>query len=221
MSNPPQDRPERRSDDGRGYEPRSRGARQLSDVMLHNSVNVMMKKRDEGVTEYPLFTHREVDLAVKRWRTVPLHTRFDVTGERLPPSEDAELSFEFFDAGHILGSVGTLIRAHGRKIFYTGDVQFDDQTIMQGARFPEEELDVLIIETTRGDRRHAGRFHARRARNCGSPRRSRPPLTAAPACSSRSSPSARRRKSSRCSTNSGATVCSASARFTSAASARS
>lgn len=126
--------------------------RRLSDVMLHNSVNVMMKKRDEGVTEYPLFTHREVDLAVKRWRPVPLHTRFDVTGERLLPTDDAELSFEFFDAGHILGSVGTLIRAQGRKIFYTGDVQFDDQTIMQGAQFPEEELDVLIIETTRGDR---------------------------------------------------------------------
>jgi Cft2 family RNA processing exonuclease len=126
--------------------------RLLSDVMLHNSVNVMMKKREEGVTDYPLFTHREVEQAVKRWRPAPLRTRFDVTGERLSATEDAELSFEFYDAGHILGSVGTLIRAQGRKIFYTGDVQFEDQTIMQGARFPEEELDVLIIETTRGDR---------------------------------------------------------------------
>ena len=126
--------------------------RQLSDVMLHNSVNVMMKKREEGIPSYPLFTHREVDGVVRRWRPAPLHTRFDITGERLAANEDAELSFEFYDAGHILGSVGTLIRAHGRKIFYTGDVQFDDQTIMQGARFPEEELDVLIIETTRGDR---------------------------------------------------------------------
>ena len=127
--------------------------RLLSDVMLHNSVNVMTKKRDEGVTEYPLFTHREVDVAVKRWRPIPLHTRFDLTGERLPPGEDdSGISLEFFDAGHILGSVGTLIRAHGRTIFYTGDVQFEDQTIMQGARFPEEGVDVLIIETTRGDR---------------------------------------------------------------------
>jgi Cft2 family RNA processing exonuclease len=83
---------------------------------------------------------------------VPLHTRFDVTGERLRVDESADVSIEFFDAGHILGSVGTLIRAEGRTIFYTGDVQFDDQTVMQGARFPEHELDVLIIETTRGDR---------------------------------------------------------------------
>jgi len=126
--------------------------RQLSDVMLHNSVNVMTKKRDEGITSYPLFTHRDVEKAVRAWHPVPLHTRFDTTGERLRVDETADVSLEFFDAGHILGSVGTLIRAEGRTIFYTGDIQFDDQTIMQGARFPEHELDVLIIETTRGDR---------------------------------------------------------------------
>ncbi len=94
--------------------------RQLSDVMLHNSVNVMMKKRDDGIADYPLFTHREVDVAFRRWRPIPLHTRFDVTGERIPLGEDAGLSLEFFDAGHILGSVGTLIRAHGRQIFLHG-----------------------------------------------------------------------------------------------------
>jgi Cft2 family RNA processing exonuclease len=125
--------------------------RQLSEVMLHNSVNVMLKKREEGVTGYPLFAHREIDQAAKRWRPVPLRTRFDLTGERLNAHEDVPISVEFFDAGHILGSVGTLIRANGRKILYTGDVQFADQTIMQAATFPDEPIDVLIMETTRGD----------------------------------------------------------------------
>jgi len=126
--------------------------RQLSDIMLHNSVNVMLKKREEGITSYPLFGHREVDAATRRWQPRPLHQRFDLTGERLRIDEEADVSIEFFDAGHILGSVGTLLRAEGRTIFYTGDVQFDDQTISQAARFPEHPLDVLIIETTRGDR---------------------------------------------------------------------
>lgn len=126
--------------------------RRLSDVMLHNSVNVMLKKRDEGVNSYPLFSHREVDTATKRWQPVPIRQRFDAAGERLRPDEEATLSFELFDAGHILGSAGVLLRAEGRTIFYTGDVQFDDQTVMQAARFPEGPLDVLIIETTRGDR---------------------------------------------------------------------
>lgn len=125
--------------------------RQLGDVMLHNSVNVMTKRRETEGAALPQFGHREIDLIKRRWRSAPLHTRFDLTGERLPIDDDTPVTIEFFDAGHILGSVGTLIRAHGRKIFYTGDVQFDDQTIMQAASFPDEPLDVLIMETTRGD----------------------------------------------------------------------
>ena len=126
--------------------------RQLSDIMLHNSVNVMLKKKEDGVRDYPLFAHREVDRCTKRWRGIPLHQKFDLTGQRLGPNDEEEVSIEFYNAGHILGSVGTLIRAAGKKIFYTGDVNFEDQSVMQAARFPEELLDVLIIETTRGDR---------------------------------------------------------------------
>jgi Cft2 family RNA processing exonuclease len=126
--------------------------RQLSSIMLHNSVNVMERKREQGVTDYPLFGHREIDTAAKRWQAAPYQTRFDITGERLSPSEAAPLSFEFFDAGHLLGSAGVMIRVENRTIFYTGDVQFDDQTLSRAATFPTDPVDVLIIETTRGDR---------------------------------------------------------------------
>src|SRR6185295_2937210 len=37
-------------------------------------------------------------------------------------------------------------------LFYTGDVSFRDQTILKGARFEDVQADVLIMETTRGDR---------------------------------------------------------------------
>ena len=50
-----------------------------------------------------------------------------------------------------LGLPAFLLRAEGRTIFYSGDVNFDDQTIIKGAVFPESGIDVLIIETTRGD----------------------------------------------------------------------
>jgi len=43
------------------------------------------------------------------------------------------------------------METQGQKIFYTGDVQFNDQTLITGAKFPEEEVDVLIMETTRGN----------------------------------------------------------------------
>ncbi len=51
----------------------------------------------------------------------------------------------------MLGSAGILLRAGGLTIFYTGDVNFDDQTIMQSAVFPDEKIDILIMECTRGD----------------------------------------------------------------------
>lgn len=127
--------------------------RALSDVMLHNSVNVMMRIREEkGFANYPLFTHRAVDLSVKRWQARPLGQPFTLDGERVSRGEtDPGVTAEFFDAGHILGSVGVLIRGEGRSIFYTGDVNFEDQTLSRAAAFPREGVDVLVVETTRGD----------------------------------------------------------------------
>jgi Cft2 family RNA processing exonuclease len=125
---------------------------QIGSVLLHNSVNVMTRQRAEiGEASYPLFTHRETDRAAERWRWSPLHQRISISGERAPQREKDALTFEFFDAGHVLGSTGILLRADGQTIFYTGDVNFDDQTIMEAAVFPEEKIDILIIECTRGD----------------------------------------------------------------------
>jgi Cft2 family RNA processing exonuclease len=124
----------------------------LSDVMLHNSVNVMARQRDElGIRTYPLFTHREADRAGELWQSVGLRQYWTVEGERVA-NPDHELTFEMYDSGHILGSAGILFRAEGKKVFYTGDVNFLDQTLMRSADFPEGDVDVLIIETTRGDR---------------------------------------------------------------------
>jgi Cft2 family RNA processing exonuclease len=125
---------------------------EIGNLLLHNSVNVMTRQREEiGETSYPLFTHRETDKASKRWRWCPVRQRISIAGERAPQRERNALTFEFFDAGHVLGSTGILLRADGQTVFYTGDVNFDDQTIMEAANFPEEKIDVLIMECTRGD----------------------------------------------------------------------
>ena len=128
---------------------------EIGSVLLHNSVNVMTRQREEiGRTVaglYPLFTHREIDRASERWRWCPLRQRISIAGERAPQREKDAPIFEFFDAGHVLGSSGILLRAEGQTVFYAGDVNFDDQTIMEAAVFPEEKIDVLIMECTRGD----------------------------------------------------------------------
>ena len=114
----------------------------LSKALLHNSVNVMQSKRVElGITDYPLFGHRELDRLETRWHHKDYQETFNLS---------LNTTATLYDAGHILGSAGVLIEANGKSVFYTGDIQFKDQTLITGADFPEEDIDALIIETTRG-----------------------------------------------------------------------
>lgn len=124
---------------------------EVAAAMLHNSVNVMSRQREEqGIQEYPLFTHKEVDGIKTRWNYRDLRRPFF-----LP---DSEVECTFFDAGHIIGSVGIMLRTGGKTLFYTGDVNFEPQTITKEADFPTSGIDTLIIETTRGDFQRAEGF---------------------------------------------------------------
>lgn len=126
------------------------GTANIADIMLHNSVNVMTRQREElKLMEYPLYTHRGVDFCQQSWVRCPLRQRRNLLGDLC--DDDNEVTFEFYHAGHILGSVGVLIRHAGKSFFYTGDVNFENQTIMTGADFPEGGVDYLLMETTRGD----------------------------------------------------------------------
>ena len=134
--------------------------------VLHNSVNVMTRQRDElGVREYPLYTHDEVDDLAPVFQGFKYNREIEWAVYHKPRAGDAQVArsggaphphfsptLEFFDAGHTLGSAGILLRGRKETLFYTGDVCFHDQTILRAARFEDVKADVLIMETTRGDR---------------------------------------------------------------------
>lgn len=121
----------------------------LAEPLLHNSVEVMLKQRASlGVTGYPLFTHREVDRSAKAYRVCRTGRECSIHGEEDPKGEP--LSFRLYPGGHILGAVGVRFRYRDRQILYTGDVSFQEQTLMPGADFPLDGIDTLIIEATRG-----------------------------------------------------------------------
>jgi Cft2 family RNA processing exonuclease len=125
---------------------------EIGSALLHNSVNVMTRQREElGHTLHPLFTHKETTRASDTWRLCRFRQVIDLSGTRVKNVAQEGITFEFLDAGHVLGSAGVVLRVEGKTIFYTGDVNFAPQTLMQPAAFPESGVDVLIIETTRGD----------------------------------------------------------------------
>ena len=117
----------------------------LAPRMLHNSVNVMTRQREEqGIPGYPLFTHSEVDELAPRF--LPM-----LFGQPRRVSLDRdEIEITFFPAGHVAGAAGVQFVHKHRSVFFTGDTLFEDQRILEGARFPRRHFDTMVTETTRG-----------------------------------------------------------------------
>ncbi|MFX0171015.1 MAG: MBL fold metallo-hydrolase [Candidatus Hodarchaeota archaeon] len=72
------------------------------------------------------------------------------------------ITAEFHDASHILGSAGILLDWEGTRIFYTGDFN-DTKTPFHDPNFPdpEEQIDILLIETTNANRKIITRKEAK------------------------------------------------------------
>jgi len=125
----------------------------LVERVLHNSVNVMTRQRDElGIKEYPLYTHDELDDIAPYFQGFKYNREVEWAGHSKARAGLPSPTLEFFDAGHTLGSAGVLLRGKSETMFYTGDVCFHDQTILKSARFEGVKADVLVMETTRGNR---------------------------------------------------------------------
>jgi metallo-beta-lactamase family protein len=63
------------------------------------------------------------------------------------------ISFEFLDAGHILGSSEILMELEGKRILFTGDLGRSNLPIIRDPKIPEK-VDILITESTYGNRLH-------------------------------------------------------------------
>lgn len=125
----------------------------LVERVLHNSVNVMKRQREElGVRDYPLYSHDEVEDIAPVFQGFKYEREVDWAAFRKTRAGFLSPTLEFYDAGHALGSAGIMLRGSQETLFYTGDVCFHDQTIQKRARFEDVDCDVMIIESTRGNR---------------------------------------------------------------------
>src|SRR5471030_2617825 len=120
-------------------------SRMLIERMLHNSANVMLRQKEEdNIPDYPLFTHDDVDRCAKRMTGVPFSHARHFRGAK----DDLEIIFH--PAGHVAGAAAVELHYKHRAIFITGDVLFENQRTLPGAKFPAGHFDTLVTETTRG-----------------------------------------------------------------------
>jgi putative mRNA 3-end processing factor len=73
------------------------------------------------------------------------------------PQAFNSMNFTFHDAGHIPGSASIMVEAEGKKIVYTGDFNLADSKLLKGGKSNFGKLDVLVTESTYGNREHPPR----------------------------------------------------------------
>ena len=120
------------------------GRIQESDTLTFNK-----KRQSQGLPPVePIYTLADAQACMHCFISVPYHKQFVIEGE---------VSVEFFDAGHILGSAMTYLEIkEGRRkirLGYTGDIGRYDKRILKDPE-PFPQVDYLIMESTYGDRLH-------------------------------------------------------------------
>ncbi|MCC6494281.1 MAG: MBL fold metallo-hydrolase [Pirellulales bacterium] len=132
----------------------------LAAVMLRDAAHVQEQEaswrtraaaRNDGrrIRPYsPVYTLLEAERCVRRLHGVA----YD---QRIEPHPDVAATFR--DAGHILGSaiIEVAVRAQGvtRKLTFSGDLGLPARPIVRDPT-PITDTDVLVVESTYGDRRH-------------------------------------------------------------------
>ena len=129
----------------------------LCEVMLADSAYIQSgdieyinrrRRRDGQKALEPIYEIEDVEKAMKLFAPVAVNKRFQY---------DDEISFEFTDTGHILGSVSVHVfiteNGNTKQITFSGDVgRFNDLILKAPAPFPQ--ADYILCESTYGNRLH-------------------------------------------------------------------
>jgi putative mRNA 3-end processing factor len=69
-----------------------------------------------------------------------------------------DITFSFYESGHIPGSASILIENNGKKLLYTGDINTGETRLLNHADLEIEKIDFLITEATYGNKEHPSRI---------------------------------------------------------------
>ncbi len=115
----------------------------LAAIMLRDAYNVMLYEEERyGVKR--LYELADIERAMLLWETAPYHTKVTL-------KDDVSLNFR--DAGHILGSAIVEFTRGDKKMVFTGDIGNVPQPLLSAPDIPSE-YDYMVMESVYGDRVH-------------------------------------------------------------------
>jgi len=134
--------------------------KELTDLMLRDSGHIQERqaenlnyhkvKRGEPPVE-PLYTEKDAE------QVEPLLRSYNYN-EPIPVADGAMATL--YDAGHILGSAAISLQLEEKKqkkhLWFSGDIGRRDMPILRDPVMPTDDVDMLLMEATYGDKPHRG-----------------------------------------------------------------
>lgn len=133
----------------------TRGTAELLGLLLPDSAylaeeeakHAARKGYSKHANPTPLYTVADAERALERVVAHPIDATLDLGDGR------TAVQARFVPAGHILGAAQVRLTAGGRTVHFSGDLGRPDDALMHPAA-PLEPADLVIVESTYGDRAH-------------------------------------------------------------------
>ncbi len=111
----------------------------LASILLPDSYTLALRQWHElGIED--LYQHEHISKTLASVKTVNLHRDFKI----------GDLEIKLYEAGHILGSCLIAVKAHGKKVVYTGNLGAPGRAEHLNPPEPVEGTNVLLLESTYG-----------------------------------------------------------------------
>lgn len=121
----------------------TRPTKQLAEVMFADALHIMQYEAQRDGTE-PMYGEQDIQQALANWETEDYRSPFTLPDD---------ITVEFYDAGHILGSAIIELTRNGKKVVFTGDLGNVPQPLLGAPDIPKD-YDYMVMESVYGDRQH-------------------------------------------------------------------
>lgn len=137
----------------------SAATNRLAQILLIDSAKLQEEeaqfRREHGKSRHnpplPLYTEESAKNALRSFHAVPLHSRYEVA---------PNIYATWRPMGHIIGACSIILEVDGKSIVFSGDIGRYDVPILLDPE-PVPLGDVLIVESTYGDREHSSESPAK------------------------------------------------------------
>ncbi|MEK7131353.1 MAG: MBL fold metallo-hydrolase [Patescibacteria group bacterium] len=117
---------------------------ELTELILEDALQIMLyNQRHFG--KPVLYDSIDIAKVMQKFKAVDYYAKFFLA---------PDVSFTFYDAGHIFGSAYVEVEAEGKKVVFSGDIGNINAPIIRDTDTLPGGVDVLVCESTYGDRLH-------------------------------------------------------------------